>query len=137
MTNTNYDFNDILASLRGGAKLDDLMAEFTKQVNAAVEVYDNENKMLDQAYVELATAWNEVAIAYINKHGMPEGYTDIDDMLMDADEAEKLFESIVGLGAMLQSIKNAFSEIKPAAKPTNKGNDIEDIFNKFFKENGI
>ena len=137
MANTNYDFNDILASLRGGAKLDDLMAEFTKQVNAAVETYDRENKVLDRAYAGLAEAWNEVAIAYIDKHGIPEGYTDIDDMLMDTEEAEKLFESIVGLGAMLQSIKNAFSDIKPAAKPTNKGNDIEDIFNKFFKENGI
>ena len=53
-----YNFNNILAELRKGADIDDVMKSFTTQVNAALEQRKNDKQYLDKQYEALAAEWS-------------------------------------------------------------------------------
>ena len=149
-----YNFNNILAELRKGADIDDVMKSFTTQVNAALEQRKNDKQYLDKQYEALAADWNNTVRVYVSVNGLPRGIQKQEQLFVDEESIADLFETFMGIGQAIAQVCDIIAELnKVIPGPTTKlhveqaplnpsalsNNDAKwvDAFQKFFEENGL
>jgi hypothetical protein len=144
-----YNFNNILAELRKGADIDDVMKSFTTQVNAALEQRKNDKQYLDKQYEVLAADWNNTVRVYVSANGLPRGIQKQEQLFVDSETIAYLFETFMGIVlafAQIAEIAKATPKPGPTTKwnvnqtpPASSNTNIEwaDIFQQFFKDNDL
>lgn len=106
-----YNFNNILAELRKGADIDDVMKSFTTQVNAALEQRKNDEQYLNNHYASLARAWNDTVRAYVEAKGLPRGVQKQEQLYVDSDTIADLFQTFIGFGQAIAQLSDMLTEL--------------------------
>lgn len=116
-----YNFNNILAELRKGADIDDVMKSFTTQVNAALEQRKNDKQYLDKQYEALAAEWNNTVRAYVSTNGLPRGIQKQEQLFVNEESIADLFETFMGIGQAVAQVCDIVAELnKVIPGPTTK-----------------
>ena len=116
-----YNFNNILAELRKGADIDDVMKSFTTQVNAALEQRKNDKQYLDKQYEALAADWNNTVRVYVSANGLPRGIQKQEQLFVNEESIADLFETFMGIGQAVAQVCDIITELnKVIPGPTTK-----------------
>lgn len=136
----NYDFNSIESLLRSGVSADEIAQAFTKNLNDAIDTTKRDNKRAE-LFENLANSWNDVLEDWMSNNTVPDPLTK-EDLMMEPEHAEDLFNQIMELVAKLAPLFKAFEDLaesitpaeKPApvkvntvAKPKNEGLNTDDF----------
>ena len=111
-----FNYKDILAQMETGMSAEDIAREFTDALNKACEVQEKENfeaERLREASA-VADAFNDYAAKY---------YKDKFTYKLTAEDIDDVFAAI--------------SDVFDMANKITSSKNVEDIFNNFFKINGI
>ena len=90
-----YNFNDLDLLLRSGVSADEIARAFTDELNSTIEK-NKVDSCKRQAFEDLANAWNAVIDIWAEGHESIGGM-DADDLYIDADQAEDIFNQCVEL----------------------------------------
>ena len=90
-----YNFNDLDLLLRSGVSADEIAQAFTDELNSTIEKNKVDSRKR-QAFEVLADAWNAVIDIWAEDHEPINGI-ETDDLYIDADQAEDIFNQCVEL----------------------------------------
>ena len=136
----NYDFNSIESLLRSGVSADEIAQAFTKNLNDAIDTTKRDSKRAE-LFENLANSWNDVLEDWMSNNTVPDPLTK-EDLMMEPEHAEDLFNQIMELVVKLAPLFKAFEDLaesitpieKPApvkvntvAKPKNEGLNTDDF----------
>ena len=136
----NYDFNSIESLLRSGVSADEIAQAFTKNLNDAIDTTKRDSKRIE-VFENLSKSWNAALEDWMSNNTVPDPLTK-EDLMMEPEHAEDLFNQIMELVAKLAPLFKAFEDLaesitpaeKPApvkvntvAKPKNEGLNTDDF----------
>ena len=114
----NYDFNSIESLLRSGVSADEIAQAFTKNLNDAIDVTKRDSKRAE-LFENLANSWNEVVADWMSNNTLPDPLTK-EDLMMEPEHAEDLFNQIMELAVKVAPLFKAFEDLAESITPVEK-----------------
>ena len=119
----NYDFNSIESLLRSGVSADEIAQAFTKNLNDAIDVTKRDSKRAE-LFENFADSWNELLDDWLRNNPMPDPLTK-EDLMMEPEHAEELFNDIMELVVKLAPLFKAFEDLTEPIAPVEKSAPVK------------